>query len=73
MLKQAGGLTALVETLQHDLSLTPARIRAGPATSGVGYEVVVGYVEADPILLAECASTIAGLDAVSGANIDTTA
>jgi putative Mg2+ transporter-C (MgtC) family protein len=66
------GFTALVETLQNQLPMTPAHIRAGPATAGQGYEVVISYPEEDPLVLAECASTIAGLDVVSGVHIDTT-
>jgi putative Mg2+ transporter-C (MgtC) family protein len=60
----------IVAMLHGDTPLTPAQVRAGPAQSGPGYEIVVEYPgNVDPVTLGRAAERLSGLDEVASVHV----
>ena len=63
-------MVPIVAMLHGDSPLTPAQVRAGPAQSGPGYEIVVEYPgNVDPVTLGRAAERLAGLDEVASVHV----
>ena len=60
----------IVQMLHGDSPLTPGQVRAGPAQSGPGYEIVVEFPpNVDPVTLGRAAERLAGLDEVAAVHV----
>jgi putative Mg2+ transporter-C (MgtC) family protein len=68
-LRDADAFAAFVRALNEDGGMTPIQVRAGPAVDRDGFEVVVDYAPADPVMLGRIAERIARLDDVSEVHV----
>ena len=60
----------IMHLLHTDAPLRPSQVRAGPAQSGSGYEVVVEYPpNTDPVALGRAAESLAQLDDVDAVHV----
>jgi putative Mg2+ transporter-C (MgtC) family protein len=68
-LHDADGLGEVVRAVHEDVGNAPQQVRAGPSVTGTGYEVVLDYSPADPVMLGRTAERISRLDDVADVRV----